>query len=445
MKLPYILLIACAVFLPASTLYGLNGWTTDLDKARRQAAEQHKDLLIVYQGGSWHPEQYGTPESMFTCESVKKYLENRFIPVLQEYPAEFSGNSTFFTFNINIHNGALDFFFFPEGINRFTRCVFATSDNVPYYVTEQKNTWLDLKAKSDAAKKKKIKALALLRNIQTASGEQKYRLIGSLFRLTGWETGLPASLYPGLYEETIRNDHANLSGIKDINYVRKMQESVWNTFWLLKGFEFVAPETTEIPQDVQSFLDQEAIQTLEFIKVCLDQGALLMGESAYTGELEDFLATCQKKTEQILEKAPSSATACKIKLQSHVFFPRIYYFTKLTSTPPDPQKNLDMLPGLMNKPWVDEETEQLFRFIEAACYLKIGNLNKGLELMKKSREIAPWTENAIAADAGVQSISHQLPALRQLWEKKQSGNQDAAKAYQKKIGISPSVYFSVSP
>lgn len=57
MKLPYILLIACAVLLPASTLYGLDGWTTDLDKARRQAAEQHKDLLIVYPGGSWHPEQ----------------------------------------------------------------------------------------------------------------------------------------------------------------------------------------------------------------------------------------------------------------------------------------------------------------------------------------------------------------------------------------------------
>lgn len=99
----------------------------------------------------------------------------------------------------------------------------------------------------------------------------------------------------------------------------------------------------------------------------------------------------------------------------------------------------------MDKPWVDEETEQLFRFIEAACYLKIGNLDKGLELMKKSREIAPWTENATAADASVQSIFRQLPALRQLWEKKQSGDQEAAKAYQKETGISPSVYFSVSP
>lgn len=263
----------------------------------------------------------GTPESMFTCESVKKYLENRFIPVLQKYPPEFSGNSIFFTFNINIHNGALDFFFFPEEINRFTRCVFATSDNVPYYVTEQKSTWLDLKAKSDVAKKKKIKALALLRNIQTASGEQKYRLIGSLFRLTGWETGLPASLYPGLYEETMRNDHANLSGINDINYVRKMQEIVWNTFWLLKGFEFVAPGATEIPQDVQSFLDQEAIQTLEFIKVCLDQGALLMGENAYTGELEDFLATCQKKTEQILAEGLHPQPPVKSNSKVMSFFP----------------------------------------------------------------------------------------------------------------------------
>lgn len=445
MKLPYTLLIACALFFPISTLYGLDGWMTDLNKARREAAEQHKDLFIVYQGDSWHPEQYSTPESMFTCDSVKKHLEKSFIPALQEYPAEFSGNSTFFTFNINVHNGALDFAFFPEQINRFTRCVFATSDNVPYYVTEQKSSWLDLKAKSSTAEKKKIKVLTLLRNIQTTSGEQKYRLIGRLFRLTGWETGLPASLYPRLYEETIRNDHNNLSGISDINYVRQMQGNVWNTFWLLKGFEFVAPGAAEIPQNVRSSLDQEAIQILEFIKVSLDQGSLLMGENAYTGELEDFLAICQKKTGQILAEAPLSETACKIKLQSHAFFPRIYYFTKLTSTSPNPQRNLDILSGIMDKLWVDKETEQLFRSIEAACCLKMGNLDKDLELMKKSREIAPWTENATAADASVQPISRQLPALRQLWEKKQSGDQEAAKAYQKEIGISPSMYFSVCP
>ena len=170
-----------------------------------------------------------------------------------------------------------------------------------------------------------------------------------------------------------------------------------------------------------------------------------MSENAYTGELEDFLASCQKKTDQILAEAPSSGIACRIKLQSHAFFPRIYYFTKLTSTPPDPQKNLDLLPRIINKPWVDEETEQLFRFIEAACYLKLGNLDKGLELMKKSREIAPWTENAKEAHASVQSLSRQLPALRQLWEKKQSGDQEAAKAYQEGVRIIPSVYFTVSP
>lgn len=444
MKLPN-LLLTCAVFLGTAPLYGLDSWMTNLDKARQQAAEQHKDLFIVYQGGSWHPEQYGAPESMFTCDSVKKYLGARFIPVLQEYPPEYSGTGTFFNFNINIHDGSLNFSFFPERINRFTRCVFATSGNVPYYVTEQKSSWIELKAESNAAEKKKLKVLALLRKIQTARGEEKYRLIGNLFHLTGWEAGLPSSVYPRLYEETVRTDHDNLSGISRTNYVRQMQESVWKTFWVLKGFEFVAPGAAAIPEDIRSHLDLETLQILEFAKLGLDRSLLLMSENAYTGELEDFLASCQKKTDQILAEAPSSGIACRIKLQSHAFFPRIYYFTKLTSTPPDPQKNLDLLPRIINKPWVDEETEQLFRFIEAACYLKLGNLDKGLELMKKSREIAPWTENAKEAHASVQSLSRQLPALRQLWEKKQSGDQEAAKAYQEGVRIIPSVYFTVSP
>lgn len=434
------LFLTCAVFLGTAPLYGLDGWMTNMDKARQQAAEQHKDLFIVYQGDSWHPEQYGAPESMFTCDSVKKYLETRFIPVLQEYPPEYSGTGTFF--NINIHDGSLNFSFFPERINRFTRCVFATSGNVPYYVTEQKSSWLELKTESYAAEEKKLKVLSLLRKIQTARGEKKYRLIGNLFHLTAWEAGLPAFLYPRLYEETVRNDHDDSSGI---NYVRQMQEIVWNSFWLLKGFECVALGDAAIPEDIRSHLNLQSIQILEFTKLCIVQSSLLMKENAHAGELEDFLASCQKKTDQILAEDPSSGIACKIKLQSHVFFPRIYYFTKLASTPLDPQKNLDLLPRIMNKPWVDEETEQLFRFIEAACYLKLGNLDKGLELMKKSREIAPWTKNAKEAHASAQSISRQLPALRQLWEKKQSGDQEAAKAYREGVRIIPSTVFTISP
>lgn len=225
-KLPH-LFLTCAVFLGTAPLYGLDGWMTNMDKARQQAAEQHKDLFIVYQ------EDSGIRNSMALRKACSP-------------------------------------------------------------VTPLKNTWGPVLSRSFRN---------ILRKIQTARGEKKYSLIGNLFHLTAWEAGLPASVYPRLYEETVRNDHDNLSGISGANYVRQMQEIVWKTFWMLKGFEFVAPGVSEIPQDIRSHLNQETLQILDFAKLCMVRSLLLMSENAYTGELEDFLASCQKKTNQILAEA----------------------------------------------------------------------------------------------------------------------------------------------
>lgn len=76
---------------------------------------------------------------------------------------------------------------------------------------------------------------------------------------------------------------------------------------------------------------------------------------------------------------------------------------------------------MMKQPWNDKETTQLFGFVEAACYLKKGNLDKGLDLLKTYKAIAPWTENAQHADASIHSITARLASLRELWKKNKPG------------------------
>lgn len=47
-----ILLIACDLFLPSGTLYGLDDWLTDLEKANIQPERQQKHLFMLYKGSS---------------------------------------------------------------------------------------------------------------------------------------------------------------------------------------------------------------------------------------------------------------------------------------------------------------------------------------------------------------------------------------------------------
>lgn len=92
----------------------------------------------------------------------------------------------------------------------------------------------------------------------------------------------------------------------------------------------------------------------------------------------------------------------------------------------------------MNKPWVNEESKQLFQLMEAGCHFKMDNLDKGLELMKEARDIAPWMGAAKDADASIRSITGNLATLRELWEKKQAGDKAAAKACKEGSTIMPS-------
>ena len=77
-------------------------WMTDLEKAKTRAAEQKKDLFIIYKGSSWHPEQYGVPERMFTCGTVRKHLEERVVLLMQDYPPGSLKGRTLFSFKLQV-------------------------------------------------------------------------------------------------------------------------------------------------------------------------------------------------------------------------------------------------------------------------------------------------------------------------------------------------------
>lgn len=434
MKLPPIFSL-CALFFISGTLYGMEGWMTDLEKAKTLAAEQKKDLFIIYKGSSWRPEQYGVPERMFTCGAVKKHLEERFVLLMQDFPPGHLKKQILFSFNIQGKSSLPDPPSLASGLNEKwrndTQYVFATAANVPYHVSSQKPTWLRLKTECTAAEKKKNKVLNLIPRIQVARGKEKYRLMGRLFDLTGWSPSLPSSLYSAMREEALLNDPDNLSHTRENNYLRQMQEMAWGMLWYYKSLEFLKSADENLPQDVKSNISPEWSQTLQFTKlICTLGGSLLQKEEKEElGSLEDFLEAAKRKTDQIISEAPSSEAVPMIRMESQIRFLQIYHFASLAQMVSQPGKILEILPGIMNQPWVDEESKQLFGLIKAGCHLKMGKLEEGLALLKTYRDLAPWTDNSKEANDSLQAITERLSTLRELWKKKQAGNEYAAEAY----------------
>lgn len=437
MKLPHLLFI-CISFLCSVPLYGLDGWMTDIQKAQLQAVEQHKDLFIVYKGSSWNPEQYGTAESMFACKAVQERLKKHFILLIQDYPPEYLGDLSLSFANKEKIDPSLEF---PADWNwkrqNATRCVFATAGNIPYHVMKQDDSWSAFKIAQEEAGAKRKKVLHLVNMVQATHGEEKYRLMGKLFNLTAWFPGIPASQYFRMYKEATLYDLNNLSHIRN-NYVKQMMETVWNLLWSQQALQYISSlEIKEIPQNVYSNLPVEQAQYMRFFKLVLTQVSLL--ETTESVTLDQFLNENYRKTCLILAEAPSTTAARIIRLQREKIFSQLYHCYKLFPLASQPELILKKLPDLLKKPWADEESKQLFQLMAAGCHLKIGELDKGLELMKKARDIAPWTGNATNADASIHTITGNLPALRELWKKKQDGDEKAAKTYEENtlIVISP--------
>lgn len=126
----------------------------------------------------------------------------------------------------------------------------------------------------------------------------------------------------------------------------------------------------------------ELAQNIRFLNLFLNlQFSLLEGTAPEA--TDQLLNENYRKIRQILASAPTTPAARRIRFQSKRIFPRLYHCYKLLPLASQPELLLNSLPGLMEQPWADEESKQLFLLMEAGCHMKMGHLDKGLELLKK--------------------------------------------------------------
>ena len=100
------------------------GWVTDMDAAKKQAAEQKKDLLIEFTGSDWCGPCIQMRANVLTKEDFIKEAQKNFVLVELDYPQRKAQPA-----NIKAANGKLAELYKIRG---FPTIVFAFPDGKPY-------------------------------------------------------------------------------------------------------------------------------------------------------------------------------------------------------------------------------------------------------------------------------------------------------------------------
>jgi S1-C subfamily serine protease len=71
---------------PSPNPAGFEGWVQDLEAAKRQAAEEKKDVLILFDGSDWCPHSIRQANEVFFHEAFREFVKTRFVLVLVDFP-----------------------------------------------------------------------------------------------------------------------------------------------------------------------------------------------------------------------------------------------------------------------------------------------------------------------------------------------------------------------
>ena len=66
--------------------FAAEGWITDMDAAKKQAAEQKKDLMIEFTGSDWCPPCMQLRANVFSKPDFQKEAQKNFVLVELDYP-----------------------------------------------------------------------------------------------------------------------------------------------------------------------------------------------------------------------------------------------------------------------------------------------------------------------------------------------------------------------
>ena len=74
------------IFLMVVNFAGAQTWTNDMTQARTQAKQEHKEILLVFQGSDWCAPCMKLDKEIWTSTEFKDYAKDHFVMVKADFP-----------------------------------------------------------------------------------------------------------------------------------------------------------------------------------------------------------------------------------------------------------------------------------------------------------------------------------------------------------------------
>lgn len=470
-------------FLCLNVAWGIQGWETDMAQAKQKAAEQNKDLFIAYKGSTWQPDETGRPEKIFTTDLFKQMTGELFILVEQEYPPPPKEKaSTQNTYETNV--------------------LFADKQGRPYNAFSEGalvngSAWLQ--GEIDFSQKRKKDCLAQIDAIQKMEGEEKYKAIGQFF--TNSVSEYFTHLYP-LYktweEECLAHDKNDISGIKRH---KELIDSLWlngnsNLFQFIiqiccipedenqKQLRQIAPQIPEKYRTpllkLAKLLNQlytaktetakkdiwdkiSLLNKKEFSSLLVNQNLVqditlvftvseLTKKSEACSSAEQFEKMANQKYSFVEKLSPETKSASMTIKFVKQFMPTLFFLQNSllpykTNDPQllikNPEELLQKIENFKNTRQLSRENLQLIMLAEAITLCKKGDMEKGLNLLQETRDIAPWTQNAKNANISFNKITENKKLISLLHKQFKEGNTERIEELKQLISTDLSINYTL--
>lgn len=209
-----ILTLAATVTL-VSQAFSSEGWVTNLDEAKKQAAAQNKDLLIEFTGSDWCPPCKMLKAKVFDTKEFKDFTKEGFILVELDFPRQKQLEPAAAAAN---QKAQMEY-----QVNGFPTVILATADGKPYggFIGGRDNIE-DVKNIINDGTAKKTDIQMSLKQAKELTGDDKLKALANAFKAIPKEY---QSFYTDLKQEILALDPQDTTGfVKAENLAKLLQK-----------------------------------------------------------------------------------------------------------------------------------------------------------------------------------------------------------------------------
>ena len=185
--------------------FAAEGWITDMDAAKKQAAEQKKDLMIEFTGSDWCPPCMQLRANVFSKPDFQKEAQKNFVLVELDYPRGKEQSKEMKAANEKLAQ--------QYGVRGFPTVVFADASGKPFggFVGGRSGDDV-MKAMQDALKNKEALNAAEANVAKAATDEAKVAALMEVLKLAPQE--YVDNFYGDVKAEIKKLDKDDKSGLK---------------------------------------------------------------------------------------------------------------------------------------------------------------------------------------------------------------------------------------